>query len=57
MNKNVIQGLFTWTDKKEADVLCGIWVLKQDGELAQDSLVKAGYNVITTYVEDDLSAG
>jgi len=51
-----IQSLFTWPDKKEADVFhVVIRVLKQDGELAQDSLVKAGYNVITTYVEDDLS--
>lgn len=53
-----IQSLFTWPDKKEADVFhVVIRVLRQDGELAQDSLVKAGYNVITTYVEDDLSAG
>jgi len=53
-----IQSLFTWPDKMEADVFhVVIRVLKQDGELAKDSLVKAGYNVITTYVEDDLSAG
>jgi acetoin utilization protein AcuB len=45
-----IQSLFTWPDKDKRDLVhVVIRVSKNDGEMAKDSLVNAGYEVITSY--------